>query len=66
MEAKTATPEGKAMAVLRTSTIEPLFGFLKFARRLRQMTIRGLQRVSWEWQFELAAYNIEKLKLLTT
>lgn len=66
MEAKIATPEGKAMAVLRASTIEPLFGFLKFARRLRQMTIRGLKRVSWEWQFELAAYNIEKLKLLTT
>ena len=66
MEGKTATPEGKAMAVLRASTIEPLFGFLKFAPRLRQMTIRGLQRVNWEWQFELAAYNIEKLKLLTT
>ena len=66
MEAKTATPRGKAMAVLRASTIEPLFGFLKFARRLRQLTIRGLKRVSWEWQFELAAYNIEKLVHLTT
>jgi hypothetical protein len=33
---------------------------------LEGKAIRGLQRVSWEWQFELAAYNIEKLKLLTT
>ena len=64
MEAKTATARGKAMAVLRASTIEPLFGFLKFARRLRQMTVRGLRRISWEWQFELAAYNIEKLMRL--
>jgi len=61
MDKKVQSERGKEISVLRASTIEPLFGTLKFAKRLRQFTVRGLQRVSEAWQLELASYNIEKL-----
>ena len=58
---KTRSERGKQISVLRASTIEPLFGTIKFAKRLRQFAVRGLQRVSEAWQLELAAYNLERL-----
>jgi hypothetical protein len=61
MEEKVWSVQGKIISTLRASTIEPFFGTMKFARKLRQLAIRGLQRVNQEWQFELAAYNIDKL-----
>lgn len=61
MRRKLNTAEGKKMSILRSATIEPLFGFIKYARGLRQMTVRGLARVSDAWKLELASYNIEKL-----
>lgn len=64
MRNKTQSEEGKKISVLRASTIETLFGTIKFAKRLRQVTVRGLKRVSEVWQLELAAYNIERLARL--
>jgi transposase len=61
MRKKTQSDQGKLISVLRASTIEPLFGTIKFAKRLRQVAVRGLKRVSETWKLELAAYNIEKL-----
>lgn len=58
---KVQSHRGKEISVLRASTIEPLFGTIKFAKRLRQLTVRGLKRVSEVWELELAAYNIQKL-----
>jgi transposase len=61
MRAKVESEKGKLISTLRASTIEPLFGTLKFAKRLRQFTVRGLRQVNNAWRLELAAYNIEKL-----
>ncbi len=58
---KISSDKGRQISILRASTIEPLFGTIKFAKRLRQLTVRGLQRVSEVWKLELAAYNLEKL-----
>jgi len=65
MKAKTETAIGKAMARIRSSTVETTFGHIKFNRKLRQFYFRGKTMVDSMWKFELAAYNIEKLiKLL--
>ena len=61
MRIKTRTEMGKQISRLRASTIEPLFGTIKFAKRFRQFTVRGLKRVDEVWKLELAAYNLEKL-----
>ena len=61
MRIKVQSEKGKEISRLRASTIEPLFGTIKFAKRLRQVAVRGLKRVSELWQLELAAYNIERL-----
>ena len=46
---------------LRACVVEPLFGHLKYARKLQRFVHRGIEKVNCVWQFELAAYNIEKL-----
>ena len=61
MRTKVQSEKGKDISRVRASTIEPLFGTIKFARRFRQVTVRGLQRVSELWQMELAAYNLARL-----
>lgn len=65
MKAKTETAIGKAMARIRSSTVETTFGHIKFNRKLQQFYFRGQAMVDSMWKLELAAYNIEKLvKLL--
>jgi hypothetical protein len=65
MKTKTETAIGKAMARIRSSTVETTFGHIKFNRKLRQFNFRGQAMVDSMWKLELAAYNIEKLvKLL--
>lgn len=49
---------------IRSSTVETVFGHLKYARKLLRFVHRGLERVSLDWQFELAVYNIERLARL--
>ena len=64
MQKRVESEEGKAKLRIRGATIEPFFGIIKFARRLRQFTVRSLKRVNDEWLFELAAHNIIKLATL--
>ena len=65
MKTKTEAAIGKAMARIRSSTVETTFGHIKFNRKLRQFYFRGQAMVDSMWKLELAAYNIEKLvKLL--
>jgi hypothetical protein len=61
MRFKTMSEKGKEISRLRASTIEPLFGTIKFAKRLRQFSVRGLKRVHESWLLELAAHNLERL-----
>jgi len=61
MKEKTETDKGKAMAKIRGSTVEHIFGYIKYSKKLRQIFFRGLNKVNSMWKLELAAYNIEKL-----
>lgn len=45
----------------REQSVEPVFGQIKQARGLRQVLLRGLDKVSALWQLECAVHNLLKL-----
>ena len=61
MRERLASDEGKQRLKTRGATIEPFFGIVKSARKLRQFSVRTLERVNYDWLFELATHNIAKL-----
>ena len=61
MSAKMRGEIGKAMATLRSATVEPIFGHLKHARNLVRFFFRGLSRIDSDWKLELASFNIQKI-----
>ena len=58
------TPEGKARYRRRACTVEPVFGIIKSALGFRQFLLRGLKKVSGEWNFICLAYNLKRLHTL--
>jgi hypothetical protein len=46
---------------LRKQTVEPVFGQIKGARGFRQFQLRGLTKVSGEWQLICLTHNLLKL-----
>lgn len=61
MEHRLCTEEGRALYKLRSQTVEPVFGQIKEARRLRRFRRRGLAAVGAEWNMACAAHNLLKL-----
>lgn len=61
MKKKMETEKGKAMLKVRGATVEPVFGHIKYCKKLRQFLFRGLNMINSMWKLELAAYNLEKL-----
>ena len=59
------TPEGRALYALRKQLPEPVFGIIKHAMRFRQFLLRGLMKVTGEWQLVALAYNFRRLHVLT-
>lgn len=47
---------------LRKQVVEPVFGQIKQARGLRQLLLRGLQKVRGEWAMICTAHNLLKLQ----
>ena len=64
MKRKLRTKAGRAQYKKRKQIVEPVFGQIKGARGFRQFSLRGLQKVSAEWQLVCAVHNL--LKLFTT
>jgi len=54
-------PEAKAAYQLRQGIVEPVFGQIKQWRGLRQFLLRGIDKVSGEWQMICATHNLLKL-----
>jgi hypothetical protein len=50
MRYKLKTAAGKALYAARKHIVEPVFGMTKSARGLRRFLLRGLEKVSAEWQ----------------
>jgi transposase len=64
MRHRTATAAGRALYKLRQQTVEPAFGIIKEAMGFRRFSLRGLAKVSLEWDLVCLAYNLKRLHRL--
>jgi transposase len=61
MQHKLRTATGKALYAARKQIVEPVFGQIKSARGIRQFLLRGLEKVSAEWQLICLTHNLLKI-----
>jgi transposase len=64
MRHRTATAAGRALYKLRQQTVEPAFGLIKEVLGFRRFSLRGLAKVSLEWELVCLAYNFKRLHRL--
>lgn len=61
MRAKLRTAAGQLLYAARKHIVEPVFGQMKSARGIRRFLLRGLQKVSGEWQLISLTHNVLKM-----
>lgn len=61
MRRKLKTVKGKKIYARRKEVVEPVFGQIKAIRGLRQFLLRGIGKVSAEWDIWCLTHNILKL-----
>ncbi len=61
MGEKMNTDVGRALYARRKQTVEPVFGIIKHCLGFRQFLLRGLEKVSGEWQLVTLAYNFKRM-----
>lgn len=61
MNDKIKDARAKAVARIRASTAEPIFGIIKYSKKLRQFFFRSMSMLNSMWLLELAALNLQKL-----
>jgi transposase len=61
MEQKLRAAAGKLLYAARKYIIEPVFGQIKSARGIRKFLLRGLEKVSAEWQLICLTHNLLKI-----
>ena len=49
---------------LRKQTVEPVFGIIKSVMGFRQFSLRGLKKVTGEWNLVCLAWNIKRMAVL--
>jgi hypothetical protein len=54
----------RAVSQRKRKLIERVFGWSKLNRLLRQVKLRGLQRVDWFYRLTIAAYNLVRMRRL--
>jgi transposase len=64
MATKLASEEGRALYKLRQQTVEPVFGVIKAVLGFRGFSLRGLDKVTGEWDLVALAYNCKRLHKL--
>jgi hypothetical protein len=64
MKHRTSTAAGRALYKLRQQTVEPVFGIIKQAMGFRRFSMRGLSKVSLEWNLVCLAYNLKRLHIV--
>lgn len=62
-ETERADPR-KPISQQKRKMIERVFGWAKLDRPLRQVKLRGLQRVDWFFRLDMAAYNLVRMRRL--
>ena len=66
MREKLRTDAGRSLYAKRKQTVEPVFGIIKHVMGFRQFLLRGLAKVSGEWELVRLAYNVKRLCVLKT
>ena len=61
MKQRIDTPQGRALYGQRIATVEPVFGNLRYNKRLDRFTLRGRHKVDTQWKLYCMVHNIEKL-----
>jgi hypothetical protein len=61
MKQRLDSPEGRAQYARRFGTVEPVFGNLRYNKRLTRFTLRGRTKVDGQWKLFCLVHNIEKL-----
>ena len=61
MQHKLRTATGKRLYAARKHIVEPVFGQIKSARGIRKFLLRGLKKVSAEWQLICLTHNLLKI-----
>jgi transposase len=61
MKEKLGSAAGKALYAARKQIVEPVFGMIKSARGIRRFLLRGLEKVSAEWQLICLTHNLLKI-----
>jgi hypothetical protein len=64
MDQKLRTPEGHQRYLRRQASVEPVFGIIKRVLGFSQFSLRGLQKVTLEWNLVCVAYNLKRLHKL--
>ena len=64
MAAKLASADGRALYRLRQQTVEPVFGIIKAVLGFTGFSLRGLDKVTGEWDLVALAYNCKRLHKL--
>jgi hypothetical protein len=55
------SPEGRKRYGQRMATVEPVFGNLRYNKKLDRFTLRGQAKVNTQWHLYCLVHNIEKL-----
>jgi len=66
MRQKLRTDAGRRLYAKRKQTVEPVFGIIKHVMGFRQFLLRGLAKVSGQWELVRLAYNVKRLWVLKT
>ena len=61
MQQKLRSALGKLLYAARKHIVEPVFGQIKSARGIRKFLLRGLKKVSAEWQLICLTHNMLKI-----
>ena len=61
MKKRIDSPEGRTQYGRRFATVEPVFGNLRYNKRLDRFTLRGQKKVDTQWKLFCLVHNIEKL-----
>lgn len=61
MRKKMKSEKGRQIYGKRKTTVEPVFGIIKHALGFKQFLLRGVEKVSGEWQLVNLSYNLKRL-----
>ena len=61
MQQRFDAPEARAQYGQRFATVEPVFGNVRYNKRLDRFTLRGRTKVHSQWLLFCLMHNIEKL-----